>query len=53
MITAHNFAPGNAGAIFYMDLIIPLFGYALLWFAKSHRSSVVGASQVSVPPCQL
>lgn len=30
MVTAHNFAPGNAGVIFYLDFIIPLFGLALL-----------------------
>jgi hypothetical protein len=34
MITAHNFAPGNAGLIFYMDIFLPFFGFALLWFAK-------------------
>jgi hypothetical protein len=32
MITAGNFAPGNAGAIFYTDILIPLIGFALLWF---------------------
>jgi hypothetical protein len=31
MVTAHNFSPGNAGIIFYMDIIVPLFGFALLW----------------------
>jgi hypothetical protein len=30
MIVAHNFAPGNAGAIFYMDIVIPVFGLVLL-----------------------
>jgi hypothetical protein len=30
MATEHNFAPGNAGIIFYMDIIIPLVGFALL-----------------------
>ncbi|MBS0252884.1 MAG: hypothetical protein JSR78_17645 [Proteobacteria bacterium] len=35
MVTAHNFAPGNAGVIFYMDFIIPLFGLTLLWL--QHR----------------
>lgn len=34
MVTAHNFAPGNAGTIFYMDIIIPLFGFALLWLQQ-------------------
>jgi hypothetical protein len=31
MVTAHNFAPGNAGVIFYTDIFIPLFGFMLLW----------------------
>jgi len=31
MQTAHNFAPGNAGIIFYMDIVVPLFGLLLLW----------------------
>ena len=35
MVTAHNFAPGNAGIIFYMDIIVPLVGFALL--ALQHR----------------
>ncbi|HTI01928.1 MAG TPA: DUF6790 family protein [Acidisoma sp.] len=30
MVVAHNFAPGNAGVIFYMDIIIPLFGWTIL-----------------------
>jgi hypothetical protein len=34
MVSAHNFAPGNAGPIFYTDIIIPLFGFALLWLAR-------------------
>ncbi len=35
MVTEHNFAPGNAGIVFYMDIIIPLFGLLLLWL--QHR----------------
>ncbi len=31
MITAGNFAPGNAGVIFYTELVIPAFGLLLLW----------------------
>jgi hypothetical protein len=34
MVTAHNFAPGNAGIIFYTDFIIPLIGFALLWWKR-------------------
>lgn len=39
MVTAHNFAPGNAGAIFYTDIIIPIFGFVLLWLQHGHRGS--------------
>lgn len=35
MMAAHDFAPGNAGVIFYLDILIPLFGFLLLWLA--HR----------------
>jgi hypothetical protein len=38
MVTAHNFAPGNAGIIFYLDFIIPLFGFALLWWQFQGRT---------------
>jgi hypothetical protein len=31
MITAHNFAPGNAGIIFWSDILLPLIGFLLLW----------------------
>jgi hypothetical protein len=31
MITTHNFAPGNAGVIFYTDIILPTIGFILLW----------------------
>ena len=31
MVTADNFAPGNAGAIFYTDILVPLLGFLLLW----------------------
>jgi hypothetical protein len=30
MVTAHNFAPGNAGAVFYTDIIVPLIGFLFL-----------------------
>jgi hypothetical protein len=35
MMAAGNFAPGNAGVIFYTDILIPLIGFALLWL--QHR----------------
>lgn len=39
MVTAHNFAPGNAGIIFWTDILIPLFGFALLRLSRRGRSS--------------
>lgn len=30
MVRAHNFAPGNAGVIFWTDILLPLVGFALL-----------------------
>ncbi len=37
MISAHNFAPGNAGVIFYTDIFLPIIGFALL--GLQHRQS--------------
>ncbi|WP_348626715.1 DUF6790 family protein [Methylocella silvestris] len=37
MVTAHNFAPGNAGIIFWTDIFIPLFGFALLRLSRRVR----------------
>ncbi len=45
MVTQHNFAPGNAGVVFYTDILIPLFGAALLWL--QHRSRI---NRVAVAP---
>ena len=41
MVTAHNFSPGNAGIVFYMDIIVPLVGLVLLWL--QHRYGRTGA----------
>jgi hypothetical protein len=41
MITALNFAPGNAGIIFWSDIFLPLFGLLLLWL--QHRSHLTEA----------
>jgi hypothetical protein len=31
MITTHNFAPGNAGIIFWTDILVPVIGFGLLF----------------------
>lgn len=42
MITAHNFAPGNAGVIFWTDVSLPVVGFCFLWvqhrFERERRS---------------
>ncbi len=43
MITAHDFAPGNAGLIFWTDIFIPVFGFALLWL--QHRAGKPGVAR--------
>jgi Family of unknown function (DUF6790) len=32
IVTADNFAPGNAGSVLYTDIFLPVIGFALLWF---------------------
>jgi hypothetical protein len=51
MVTTHNFAPGNAGLIFYTDIFIPLFGFALLWLARPSAGDVrtLAASRGTLP----
>jgi hypothetical protein len=34
MVTAHNFALGNAGIIFYSDLLVPVLGFLFLWLQR-------------------
>ncbi len=35
MIAANNFAPGNAGIMFWSDIFLPVIGFALLWLSHS------------------
>jgi hypothetical protein len=39
MLIAGNFAPGNAGVPFYMDIICPVLAIALLIIAKQQRAA--------------
>jgi hypothetical protein len=50
MITAHNFAPGNAGIIFWTDIFIPLFGFALLWLQRRDVDPSLPAARISTKP---
>jgi len=46
MITEHNFAPGNAGVIFYSDILVPIVGLIFLWLQRrstaTHDGPAVG-----------
>jgi hypothetical protein len=46
MIAAGNFAPGNAGVIFYTDILIPLVGFVLLWLQRRHEREPAAAAAV-------
>ena len=39
MVTARNFAPGNAGIIFWSDILLPAIGVALLWLDRRAAAS--------------
>ena len=41
-----NFAPGNAGVIFYVDIIVPLVGFVLLALQRRYAPSAA-----SLRPC--
>ncbi|HEX6661863.1 MAG TPA: DUF6790 family protein [Sphingomicrobium sp.] len=37
MIVDHNFAPGNAGVIFWSDILDPIVGFVLLWLQHKYE----------------
>lgn len=43
MIAARNFAPGNAGVIFWMDIIVPVIGFAFLYLQRDRARTKAGA----------
>ena len=47
MITEHNFAPGNAGIIFWSDIIVPVIGFVFLWL--QYRYEREGRSAAPYP----
>jgi len=48
MITAGNFAPGNAGVIFYTDILIPIIGSVLLWLQRRYEQRVAGLTRRAI-----
>jgi len=50
MIEAHNYAPGNAGVIFWTDIFLPLAGFALLiGRRRAARSPVLARAEAARP----
>jgi hypothetical protein len=47
MISAHNFAPGNAGVIFYSDILVPIVGFIFLWLQRRTGESAERASALA------
>jgi hypothetical protein len=47
MFHARNFAPGNAGIVFWTDLLIPFLGFLFLQFSKADRKV---ETQPPLPP---
>jgi hypothetical protein len=46
MIAAGNFAPGNAGVIFYTDILIPIIGFVPLWLQRRYERQSAAAAPV-------
>jgi hypothetical protein len=44
MIRSHNFAPGNAGVIFWTDVLLPVVGLAL-WYGARRAGRETGYSK--------
>jgi hypothetical protein len=44
MITTRNFAPGNAGIIFYSDILAPIIGFIFLWLQRRLATATGGTA---------
>ena len=47
MLKSHNFAPGNAGVIFYTDILLPVVGVVLLWLQRRYSRESSSATTLS------
>ena len=43
MIANHNFAPGNAGVVFWADILLPVIAFVLLWQQYSIERKSLGS----------
>ena len=39
MIKNHDFSPGNAGTVFWLDIILPIVGFTLLYFYNKYSNT--------------
>ena len=44
-----NMAPGNAGVMLYSDILLPVIGFALLWFKRSTDARAAASGVASRP----
>jgi hypothetical protein len=40
IVKESNFAPGNAGVILYTDILLPVIGFALIWWRYGSRTKL-------------
>ena len=49
IMTTGNMAPGNAGIMLYSDILLPIIGFALLWFKRSTGAACAVSDMASQP----
>jgi hypothetical protein len=49
MVTEHNFAPGNAGMIFDIEIVIALFGFFLLRLQNCYPRRLWSTPSLTIP----
>jgi hypothetical protein len=49
ILVTGNMAPGNAGIMLYSDILLPVIGFALLWFKRSTDASCSASGVASRP----
>ncbi len=50
MFTMRNFAPGNAGVMFWSDILLPIIGLALLWLQIRGERNPRSSSEIVPKP---
>src|SRR5262249_51297074 len=49
IVATGNMAPGNAGIMLYSDILLPIVGFALLWFKRSSDASRAASVMATHP----